>query len=133
MAPPVGRGFGQMEIAWGTPPRHHPSVESGHRGRLRDIQRDLASADLWPVLSPPGELLARLARSKPAWHAAAACREHPELEWVPSPKANTSAHKAVCAACLVRAECLDHALEGNERGVWGGTDERDRRAMREVA
>ncbi len=35
--------------------------------------------------------------------------------------------KAVCRACPVRRECLDWAVEANERaGVWGGTtpDER---------
>jgi WhiB family redox-sensing transcriptional regulator len=39
--------------------------------------------------------------------------------------------KAVCRGCLVRAECLDYALSINERnGIWGGTSERERRAIR---
>ncbi len=41
--------------------------------------------------------------------------------------------KAVCAGCPVRAECLEFALANDERwGVWGGTSERQRRAMRAV-
>ncbi|MGE5285703.1 MAG: WhiB family transcriptional regulator [Micromonosporaceae bacterium] len=39
--------------------------------------------------------------------------------------------KAVCARCAVRAQCLAYALEtGQDCGVWGGTSEEERRAMR---
>ncbi len=39
--------------------------------------------------------------------------------------------KAVCAACVVRAECLDYALTHRERfGIWGGLSERERRRLR---
>lgn len=39
--------------------------------------------------------------------------------------------KAVCAACAVRAECLEYALATEQRfGVWGGTSERERRKLR---
>jgi WhiB family redox-sensing transcriptional regulator len=39
--------------------------------------------------------------------------------------------KAICVGCPVRAECLAHALERNERfGIWGGLSERERRAIR---
>jgi WhiB family redox-sensing transcriptional regulator len=39
--------------------------------------------------------------------------------------------KAVCAGCPVREACLEFALANDERwGVWGGTSERQRRAMR---
>ena len=41
--------------------------------------------------------------------------------------------KAVCAGCPVREACLEFALANDERwGVWGGTSERQRRAMRAV-
>lgn len=32
--------------------------------------------------------------------------------------------------CPVRAECLNMAVAMNERGIWGGTTERERRAIR---
>lgn len=36
--------------------------------------------------------------------------------------------KAVCASCPVRSECLEHALNGDERyGIWGGLTYRERR------
>lgn len=39
--------------------------------------------------------------------------------------------KAVCAGCPVRRECLDYALDNNEKvGVWGGLSERARRQIR---
>jgi hypothetical protein len=39
--------------------------------------------------------------------------------------------KAICAGCLVKAECLAYAMEWNiGHGIWGGTSERERREMR---
>ena len=41
--------------------------------------------------------------------------------------------KAGCAGCEVREECLDYALStGQKFGVWGGTSERERRALRRM-
>lgn len=41
--------------------------------------------------------------------------------------------KRVCENCLVRQECLDHAIAWNEPGVWGGTTYRERRDLRKRA
>ncbi len=39
--------------------------------------------------------------------------------------------KQVCAGCPVRARCLDWALvTSQDAGVWGGTSEDERRALR---
>jgi WhiB family redox-sensing transcriptional regulator len=36
----------------------------------------------------------------------------------------------VCADCVVRVACLDHALASREKaGVWGGATEKDRRRI----
>jgi WhiB family transcriptional regulator, redox-sensing transcriptional regulator len=38
--------------------------------------------------------------------------------------------RGFCHACPVRTECLAHALDGEiEYGIWGGTTERERRAL----
>lgn len=38
--------------------------------------------------------------------------------------------KAICDDCAVRSECLDHAIEHDERyGVWGGLTGRERAAL----
>jgi WhiB family redox-sensing transcriptional regulator len=70
---------------------------------------------------------------RPEWHADALCREHPEISWFPEHGESTTPARAVCARCLVREECLEYALDdpGALRwGVWGGTTERERRALR---
>jgi WhiB family redox-sensing transcriptional regulator len=39
--------------------------------------------------------------------------------------------KAVCAGCVVRADCLEFALAiGEKVGIWGGLSERERRRVR---
>ncbi|WP_433191090.1 WhiB family transcriptional regulator [Actinoallomurus sp. CA-150999] len=38
--------------------------------------------------------------------------------------------KRVCAGCPVRIPCLGSALAGGDVGVWGGTTEDERRALR---
>ena len=46
--------------------------------------------------------------------------------------AREAAAKAVCANCPVRRECLDYAIRRDIRfGVFGGTGEDERQAMRE--
>lgn len=38
--------------------------------------------------------------------------------------------KAVCIACPVRNDCLEHAIANDERyGIWGGLNGRERRKM----
>jgi WhiB family transcriptional regulator, redox-sensing transcriptional regulator len=38
--------------------------------------------------------------------------------------------KQICAGCLVRVSCLEWALAHQDMGVWGGTTEDERRALR---
>lgn len=40
-----------------------------------------------------------------------------------------AAAKKVCAPCPYAAGCVEWALENDEEGVWGGTDEADRKAI----
>jgi len=78
------------------------------------------------------EVYALLAR--PAWHADAACREHPEIDFFPSRGQSTASAKKVCAGCLVREECLGAAMHWREKhGIWGGLSERERRRARRDA
>jgi WhiB family transcriptional regulator, redox-sensing transcriptional regulator len=69
----------------------------------------------------------------PSWRGDAACREHPEIEWVPvSSRENVTAARAVCGECLVADQCLEWALaqDNNLEGVWAGTTQRQRKDMR---
>jgi len=48
----------------------------------------------------------------------------------PSSGQNAARAKAICAMCMVREDCLEHALEQPEPfGVWGGLSERERHAI----
>ena len=42
----------------------------------------------------------------------------------------TRAARVVCGRCAVREMCLAYALEHKEAGIWGGTTEEERKAMR---
>ena len=73
---------------------------------------------------------------KEGWRDQAACRdEDPELFF---PAGTTGAAldriqaaKSVCRSCPVQRPCLQFALETNQdSGVWGGTDEQERRRLR---
>ena len=68
------------------------------------------------------------------WMARAACATAPDRT-IFFPERGGSLEPAYewCRRCPVRAECLEYALSGetNERGVWGGTSERQRRVLRQ--
>ncbi|HZQ56387.1 MAG TPA: WhiB family transcriptional regulator [Acidimicrobiales bacterium] len=70
------------------------------------------------------------------WRAHAACAEVDHELFFPvgvtGPAVpQIAAAKAVCADCAVRAACLEFAIVTNqEYGVWGGTSEEERRALR---
>ena len=74
--------------------------------------------------------LARPARQPANWRDLALCIEvDPEI-FFPEKGESVIPAKRVCAACEVRAECLQYALDHGERyGVWGGLSERERRAL----
>ncbi len=70
------------------------------------------------------------------WRSSAACRtEDPDLFFPIGTSGpalmQTEQAKAVCRQCPVREQCLEWALEtGQSLGVWGGTSETERRALK---
>jgi WhiB family transcriptional regulator, redox-sensing transcriptional regulator len=68
------------------------------------------------------------------WRAHAACSGYPDALFFPiGDVAESEVQMAleICAGCRVIEECLDYALESNQRsGIWGGTTEKERRALR---
>lgn len=80
----------------------------------------------------PSPLAALLVDDRP-WQDAAACLGVTPGLFFPADGAPVQLDQArrVCAGCVVRDECLEWALEHNERhGVWGGLSERERRRLR---
>lgn len=65
------------------------------------------------------------------WVAKAACGGRTDLErlFFPEKGVPTSIAKALCAQCPVKRECLDFALETDQRfGIWGGLSAGERSA-----
>ena len=67
------------------------------------------------------------------WQAKAVCRTVVDDAWFPEPTQPVlrSAAVARCCPCPVRRSCLAFALsEGENHGVWGGTTDVQREALR---
>jgi WhiB family redox-sensing transcriptional regulator len=72
--------------------------------------------------------------SQLSWMDRALCAEVGDDFWFPEKGGSTRDPKRVCRSCEVRAECLEYALEHDERfGVWGGLSERERRQLKRAA
>lgn len=77
-----------------------------------------------------GPLLAGDGERDLSWRDAALCAQADPDAWFPERGESNLPAKRICAACEVRAECLDFALENGERfGIWGGTSEAQRRRI----
>lgn len=65
-----------------------------------------------------------------SWQDFALCAEADPEAFFPEKGGSTRYAKKVCRSCEVRAECLQYALDHDERfGVWGGLSERERRKL----
>ena len=65
------------------------------------------------------------------WQDRALCAQTDPEAFFPEKGGSTREAKRVCRSCEVRAECLEYALEHDERfGIWGGMSERERRRIR---
>ncbi|WP_298253500.1 WhiB family transcriptional regulator [uncultured Arthrobacter sp.] len=69
-----------------------------------------------------------------SWQADALCAQTDPEAFFPEKGGSTRDAKKVCGSCIVKAECLEYALEKDERfGIWGGMSERERRRLRKSA
>lgn len=65
------------------------------------------------------------------WQERALCAQTDPEAFFPEKGGSTREAKKVCASCEVRAQCLEYALENDERfGIWGGLSERERRKLK---
>ena len=68
------------------------------------------------------------------WQERSLCAQTDPEAFFPEKGGSTREAKKVCASCDVRSECLDYALENDERfGIWGGLSERERRKLKRRA
>jgi WhiB family transcriptional regulator, redox-sensing transcriptional regulator len=68
------------------------------------------------------------------WQERALCAQTDPEAFFPEKGGSTREAKRVCVSCEVRVECLEYALEQDERfGIWGGLSERERRRLKKEA
>ncbi|MCU1437168.1 MAG: whiB [Naasia sp.] len=69
-----------------------------------------------------------------AWQADALCAQTDPEAFFPEKGGSTREAKKICTSCEVRSQCLEYALQNDERfGIWGGLSERERRKLRKIA
>jgi WhiB family redox-sensing transcriptional regulator len=91
--------------------------------------------DLSDTLAPVIDLgLGDLLGEAMEWQERALCAQTDPEAFFPEKGGSTREAKRICSGCEVRAECLEYALENDERfGIWGGMSERERRKQRRRA
>lgn len=69
-----------------------------------------------------------------AWQSDSLCAQTDPEAFFPEKGGSTRDAKKICGSCEVRSQCLEYALENDERfGIWGGLSERERRKLRKRA
>lgn len=69
-----------------------------------------------------------------SWQADSLCAQTDPEAFFPEKGGSTREAKRICGSCQVKGECLEYALENDERyGIWGGLSERERRKLRKSA
>jgi WhiB family transcriptional regulator, redox-sensing transcriptional regulator len=90
------------------------------------LRRDLSMASVGRMLDVDLEVI--------SWQERALCAQTDPEAFFPEKGGSTRDAKRVCLSCDVRVECLEYALENDERfGIWGGLSERERRRLRRKA
>ena len=69
-----------------------------------------------------------------AWQTDSLCAQTDPEAFFPEKGGSTRDAKRICTSCEVRTQCLEYALENDERfGIWGGLSERERRKLKKRA
>ena len=69
-----------------------------------------------------------------AWQTDSLCAQTDPEAFFPEKGGSTRDAKKICTTCEVRTQCLEYALQNDERfGIWGGLSERERRKLRKRA
>lgn len=101
----------------------------GHGYGWRGDPGELVAA----VFTDPRTLVRSLVPAVPEWHAHAACQHERSDVFFIAAGSGLRAARAICAACPVKQDCLDAALDTPESadfGTWGGTTASERRKLR---
>ena len=63
------------------------------------------------------------------WMNSGACKGNQEMFFEETHLKTVRAARAICASCVVKLECLNHAIANKEVGVWAGTTTNERAKM----
>lgn len=92
---------------------------------MTDLSSNLGDTDLTDLFGLPDES---------GWQERALCAQTDPEAFFPEKGGSTREAKKICVGCEVKAECLEYALEHDERfGIWGGLSERERRRLKRRA
>ena len=87
-----------------------------------------------PATSAAIELAAGRDDPELSWQERSLCAQTDPEAFFPEKGGSTREAKKVCVSCDVRSQCLEYALEHDERfGIWGGLSERERRRLKKLA
>ena len=68
-----------------------------------------------------------------AWQKDALCAQTDPEVFFPERNGSSKDAKRICNTCDAKEQCLDYALENDERiGVWGGLSEYERRKLQKM-
>ena len=116
----------------GPTPRQEPKLTALEAMLAR--ARDTRQARIEWLMAPESPEMQSLLDlfERPAWHQWAACRGvGPAFFFPERGDGRPFAALAICKDCSVRSQCLEAALEvPSMTGVWAGTTQQGRRAMR---
>lgn len=102
----------------------HSSIgkEERHMWGVVDDSAEDPMSELWGLFKSDDDV---------SWQHKALCSQTDPEAFFPEKGGSTRDAKQVCARCEVREQCLQWAIEHDERfGIWGGLSERERAAIR---
>jgi WhiB family redox-sensing transcriptional regulator len=66
-----------------------------------------------------------------SWQSQGECNGVDQSIMFPEQGQSNAPARKLCAGCVVRRQCLEHAIDHHEEyGIWGGTTPRERQAIR---
>ncbi|GAA1983348.1 WhiB family transcriptional regulator [Amycolatopsis minnesotensis] len=108
-----------MNIAKTDPLERHV-LRPSYEGLSREWDQDLTLLDA----------LGSLTEDDTSWKDRGLCAQTDPDAFFPEKGESTREAKRICLSCEVRTQCLEYALDRQERfGIWGGASERERRAI----
>jgi WhiB family redox-sensing transcriptional regulator len=120
-----------------TPACHCPGAEARHdeylsaQRRKYAAQRKAIAEEIYERMTLKGEAASRLLTRQYDMppHLCISEGWDPDLWFSPVPAEQDQA-RAICGRCPMRRTCEQAALDNGVQGVWGGSDEDDRRLVR---